>query len=74
MGDEVSDGLHPFFEIPPHLFILWTKRKKILSKSQLEKPLAQGGRFLISETTAASNVVMLRNLGDLSLSLRCSMK
>lgn len=39
-GGEVSDGVQPFFEIPPHLLVSWSKRKEILTKSQLEKALA----------------------------------
>jgi hypothetical protein len=40
MGSEVSDGVQPFFELPPHLLVLWSKRKEIPSKSQLQNTLA----------------------------------
>ena len=64
-GGEVSDGVQPFFEIPPHLLVSWSKRKEILTKSQLEKALA-GMRDSRNQKWEKSNGVMLNTTHELS--------
>lgn len=52
MGGDVAYRLQPLFEIPPHPLVLWSKRKEIPTKSQLEKDLGGSGDLSKSETGA----------------------